>query len=230
MTAFTTVPFLVWPSGAASLTAAVIMSPRPAFNPVEPPSGRIICSLRAPELSATSSIDLIITAIAISPLCPRPSARVRLLHRDFDGGFRHDGSLAHNVFQLPALQLRERPRFFEADHIAHMRLIGFVVGVELFVARDHASVERMRLLARHLHHDGLVHAAGDDFSHDYLAPALHVFGLACGFSHYRFSVTVAPAVTVAVERPRSPRTVLTRAMSLRRPRIFFRLSVWPIFS
>src|ERR1700683_219182 len=40
------------------------MSPSPAFNPVEPPSGRIICSLRAPELSATSSIDLIITAMA----------------------------------------------------------------------------------------------------------------------------------------------------------------------
>src|ERR1700689_4936964 len=66
MTAFTTVPFFAWPSGAASFTDAVIMSPSPAFNPVEPPSGRIICSLRAPELSATSSIDLIITAMAIS--------------------------------------------------------------------------------------------------------------------------------------------------------------------
>src|SRR5580692_5973893 len=68
MTALTTLPFCTWPSGADSFTAAVIMSPSPAFNPVEPPSGRIICSLRAPELSATSSIDLIITAItSISP-------------------------------------------------------------------------------------------------------------------------------------------------------------------
>src|SRR5580692_9340734 len=71
ITAFTTVPFLVWPSGAASFTAAVITSPRPAFNPVEPPSGRIICSLRAPELSATSSIDLIITAITSVSPCVR---------------------------------------------------------------------------------------------------------------------------------------------------------------
>src|SRR5271163_4422203 len=47
------------------------MSPRPAFSPVEPPSGRIICSLRAPELSATSSMLLIITAIAnlLDPAC-----------------------------------------------------------------------------------------------------------------------------------------------------------------
>src|SRR6266849_7289967 len=68
ITALTTLPFCTWPSGAASFTAAVITSPSPAFNPVEPPSGRIICSLRAPELSATSSIDLIITAMAsISP-------------------------------------------------------------------------------------------------------------------------------------------------------------------
>src|SRR6266566_3411426 len=68
MTAFTTLPFCTWPSGTDSFTAAVIMSPSPAFNPVEPPSGRIICSLRAPELSATSSIDLIITAMVSIPL------------------------------------------------------------------------------------------------------------------------------------------------------------------
>src|SRR5580698_5285770 len=105
-----------------------------------------------------------------------------------------------------------------------MRLVGFVVRIKLLVARDHASVERMRLLARHLHHDGFVHAAGDDFAQDFLAPALHLLGLACGFSHYRFSVALA------VLRPRSPRIVLTRAMSLRKPRIFFKLSVWPMFS
>ena len=38
----------------ASLTAAVTTSPRPSLSyPVEPPSGRMTCSLRAPELSAT---------------------------------------------------------------------------------------------------------------------------------------------------------------------------------
>src|SRR5580692_5042515 len=115
-----------------------------------------------------------------------------------------------------------------------MRLVGFVVRIKLLVARDHASVERMRLLARHLHHDGFVHAAGDDFSHDFLAPSLHLLGLACGFSHYRFSLALAvvalAVVALAVLRPRSPRIVLTRALSLRKPRIFFKLSVWPMFS
>src|SRR5580693_1871380 len=102
-----------------------------------------------------------------------------------------------------------------------MRLVGFVVRIKLLVARDHASVERMRLLARHLHHDGFVHAAGDDFSHDFLAPSLHLLGLACGFSHYRFSVALAlvalalvalalvalALVALALVRSRSPRMV-----------------------
>src|SRR5580704_6226658 len=74
ITAFTTLPFCTCPSGAASFTEAVIMSPRPAFSPVEPPSGRIICSLRAPELSATSSMLLIITAMASISLGRSPAA------------------------------------------------------------------------------------------------------------------------------------------------------------
>src|SRR5262249_4570523 len=76
MTAFTTLPFCTCPSGAASFTLAVITSPKPARNPVAPPSGRIICSLRAPELSATSSMVLIITAMAnllfLSPVTVLP--------------------------------------------------------------------------------------------------------------------------------------------------------------
>src|SRR5438309_3599801 len=217
MTAFTTLPFFVWPSGAASFTEAVITSPRPAFNPVEPPSGRIICSLRAPELSATSSIDLIITAMALVSLY----IPIRLVDGGFDRGLRHQRRLANNVLQLPALQLRKRTSLFNPHEVAHMRLVLLVMGVELLVSRDHAPVERMRLLARYLHHDGLVHAAGDYFSHHFLAASLHVFSWRCS-GHYRFSVAVA--------RPRSPRIVLTRAMSLRSPRIFFRLSVCPVFS
>src|SRR5947209_8566182 len=69
ITALTTFPFCTCPSGAASFTLAVTTSPRPARSPVEPPSGRIICSLRAPELSATSSMLLIITAIVLIPPC-----------------------------------------------------------------------------------------------------------------------------------------------------------------
>src|SRR5271167_3920321 len=61
ITALTTLPFLTVPSGDASFTAAVTTSPSPAFLPRPPPSGRITCSLRAPELSATSRIVLICT-------------------------------------------------------------------------------------------------------------------------------------------------------------------------
>src|ERR1700676_3528788 len=171
MTAFPTLPFCTWPSGADSFTAAVIMSPSPAFNPVDPPSGRIICSLRAPELSATSSIDLIITAMAsislfyFACLCPR----------NFNRRFRHQRRLAHNVFQLPALQLRQRTRLLNPHHIAHVRFILLVMRVELLVARHYALVKRMRLLARHLHHDRLLHAVGDHFSHHFLAAALSLF-------------------------------------------------------
>src|SRR5580700_1021455 len=144
ITALTTAPFFVWPSGAASFTAAVIMSPSPAFSPVEPPSGRIICSLRAPELSATSSIDLIITAMAISlaitigcqserseePASFGPSTNLALAC-DFRHRFWHQRRLAHNVFQFPALQLRQRTRLLEPHHIADVRLVGLVMRIKL---------------------------------------------------------------------------------------------------
>src|ERR1017187_3600713 len=52
----TTLPFLIAESGAASFTAAVMTSPKPARSPRSPPRGRMHESLRAPELSATSRI------------------------------------------------------------------------------------------------------------------------------------------------------------------------------
>src|ERR1700683_261842 len=68
-TARTTLPFLIWLSGAASFTAAVITSPSPARSPVSPPMGRIIVNWRAPELSATVSHDRmrIIAVVSRSP-------------------------------------------------------------------------------------------------------------------------------------------------------------------
>src|ERR1700687_3171225 len=185
MTAFTTLPFCTWPSGADSFTAAVIMSPSPAFSPVDPPSARIICSWRAPELSATSSIDLIITAMPSISLFYLSQLRAR----NFNRRFRHQRCLAHNIFQLPALQLRQRTRFLDPHHVAHMRLILLVMRVKLFVARHHASVEGMRLLARHLHHNRLLHAVGDDLSHHFLAAGPHLRrGLCIGSRPYCFSV------------------------------------------
>ena len=55
ITASCTVPFLMVPSGDASFTVTFIRSPRLAILPVDPPMGMIISTLRAPELSATSS-------------------------------------------------------------------------------------------------------------------------------------------------------------------------------
>src|ERR1700683_2730607 len=110
------------------------MSPSPAFSPVEPPSGRIICSLRAPELSATSSIDLIITAMIQSPV------PLRLLHvhgRDF----RHQRSAANNLFEAPAFQLGQRTSLFQANHVPGMSFVLFVVSVELLILGNHAEVE-----------------------------------------------------------------------------------------
>src|SRR5262249_23875644 len=132
MTAFTTLPFWTCPSGAASLTLAVITSPRPARRPVPPPSGRIICSLRAPEVSATSSMVLIITAIVVSCSAP-PVVDPQSFDRqssistvDLAGGaglgihrgLGHERGLAHDLFQLPALQPRKRARLLDRYHIA----------------------------------------------------------------------------------------------------------------
>src|SRR5215470_9671130 len=219
ITAFTTLPFCTCPSGAASFTLAVITSPSPARSPVEPPSGRIICSLRAPELSATSSIVLIITAIL-----PSPVYSSRLLTRAHGVDGRHFGNqrrLAEDFFQAPPLQLRQRPRLFQPDKVSDVRLVLFVMRVELLVGRDDATIERMRLRPRHRNHDGLVHLVRDHFADQFFAPSGR---LLCRLSHYFFSVTAWPL------RARSPMIVFTRAMSLRSPRIFFRLSVWPMLS
>src|SRR5215831_18863223 len=138
----------------------------------------------------------------------------RLLHRSF----RQQRGLADDVLQLPPLQLRQWTRFLDPHNVTDVSLIALVMRVELLIPRDHAPVKRMRLLPRHLHHDRLVHLVRDDLAHHFLAAALR---LLCRFRHYFFSVAAA--------RVRSPRIVFTRAMSLRNPRIFFRLSVCPMF-
>src|SRR5271165_1072185 len=130
MTAFTTLPFLMVPSGEASFTAAVTMSPRPAFLPKPPPRGRITCSLRAPELSATASMVLICTAMGCSP------SRSRLLGRGSRQGFRSVFNLAqgrapHNFFERPPLQLAQGARLPNPHHVAHARRTLLVVGIEL---------------------------------------------------------------------------------------------------
>src|SRR5580692_302458 len=116
MTAFTTLPFLMVPSGEASLTAAVITSPRPAFLPNPPPRGRIICSLRAPELSATASMDLICTAMVCSPYARLLGCRGSVFNLT-------ERRAAHDFFKSPTLELARRPGLADADNIADTRRV-----------------------------------------------------------------------------------------------------------
>src|ERR1017187_5980153 len=129
MTAFTTVPFFTVPSGDVSFTAAVTTSPRPAFLPSPPPRGRITCSLRAPELSATASMVLICTAMGSSPYSLALVGSVHLLRGSsiFDLAERR---APDNLFQRPPLQLAQRTRLANANHIAHPRRTLLVVGIE----------------------------------------------------------------------------------------------------
>src|ERR1022692_852065 len=118
-----------------------------------------------------------------------------------------------------------------------MRLIGLVVGVEFLPDRDHPFVHGMRFLARDFHDNGFLHLVRDHGADQDLAvrfrfgPGSAGFSMAHVFRHYFFSVlrvVVLPAVLSAASSC-SRRTVWTRAISRRSPRIFFRLSVCPIF-
>src|SRR5215471_10936856 len=191
ITHLTTVPFLAVPSGAASLTAAVTTSPRPAFSPVCPPRGRIICSRRAPLLSATSRIVLIMTAIIFSfqahqrlrLLRPRafrahpPLARLRL-------GFfaAHQLGLLNHVLELPALQLGQRPAFFDLDKIADPRSSVFIVRVELLRFLNDPAIERVRFAHTHFNHDGLAHFGGNHLP-DLGTAAVLLVVCCCGLCH-----------------------------------------------
>src|ERR1017187_7266469 len=156
MTAFTTVPFFTVPSGEVSLTAAVTMSPRPAFLPNPPPSGRITCSLRAPELSATASMVLICTAMGCSPYSLALVGSGHLLRSS--SIFNLAKSRApDNLFQGPPLQLAQRTGLADADHIAHARRALLVVRIELLGRPHDLLVLGMRLAHLDLDHNGLLH-------------------------------------------------------------------------
>src|SRR5689334_960636 len=103
-----------------------------------------------------------------------------------------------------------------------MRFILLVMRIKLLSTGNHSRVQRVRLFANRFDHDGLVHFVGNDFSDNNLAAGAP-FLLGCFGHGYFFSVLRAPASSC------SRRIVFTRAMSLRKPRIFLRLSVCPIF-
>src|ERR1700690_3506196 len=257
ITAFTTVPFLTCPSGDASFTLAVMTSPRLAWIPVEPPSGIIICSLRAPLLSATSSIDLIIKLITFplaqlramsfasranstAPTCSKLVARRSQLLLHIHRNFRHQRRLAHHFLQPPALQLRQRSRLFEAYHIAHMRDVLLVMRVKFLGLRHHPDIQRVGPAADDFDHNRLLHAVRNHFADSFLASSHNVSFRHYFFSDFDFTVdfTVEVAIKaaagvateVAVAPARSRTIVFTRAMSLRSPRSLVRLSVCPMLS
>src|ERR1700733_1141155 len=169
MTALTTLPFLTVPSGEASLTAAVTTSPRPAFLPRPPPRGRITCNLRAPELSATSSIVLICTDIVLllaiyDGETAGVTPRLRLLnfgHGDLVVSERERGA-TNDLLERPALELGQGAGFADADDVADASGVLLVVRVELLVRLHHTLVLGVRLAHLDFDDDRLLHLGRDD--------------------------------------------------------------------
>src|SRR5512143_3896065 len=95
-------------------------------------------ALRAPVLSATSSIDRT-WSMALS-------SRESLTHsRPGDLGDLVDLlRLPQHLHQAPPLRLAERTRLHDQDPVAHARLLFLIVDVILLRARDHLLVPGMR--------------------------------------------------------------------------------------
>src|SRR5215472_17143155 len=110
-TAFSTSPFFTRPRGIASLTDTTMVSPTSAYLRREPPSTLMHMTRRAPELSATSSSVVIWIMVS--------GSRAALLRADASDHF-------------PGLQLRERPAFADAHHVAHLEFPVLVMRVVLF--------------------------------------------------------------------------------------------------
>src|SRR5262249_19742599 len=94
----------------------------------------IIVAMRAPVLSATSSLDRICT--------------IRNL-------------LLINLNETPSLQFAEWARFHDANGIAGLRLVLFVVGIKFLHLLDDLAKLRMWHARDCPHHDRFVHAAGN---------------------------------------------------------------------
>src|SRR5262245_2724121 len=125
MTAFTTCPFLIWPSGLASFTFAVMMSPMRPYRPAEPPRRLMQEIFRAPELSATSRMDRIwimarlSTSFARLPGRPRSPAGL--------GGLVHLHAAGDDPRDAPPLAGRQRPAFHDLDGVPDPALAPLVV-------------------------------------------------------------------------------------------------------
>src|SRR5260370_17562478 len=109
-TVFITSPFLTRPRGIASFTDTTITSPMVAYFRLEPPSTLMHMTLRAPELSATSSLVCIWIMMVHSQLFPRASRS-------------HDFLLLFALDDFPTLHLRQRASLLDPDHVPHRELL-----------------------------------------------------------------------------------------------------------
>src|SRR5476649_834245 len=140
----TTSLFFSVPSGAASLTLAVITSPMPAWSDFLPMTP-IMVARRAPVLSATSTQERIcIMAV--------------LVFEDGD--------------EFPALELAQGAGFTDEDAIAGLGFVLFVVGVELLVHADDLLELGVRNAALDADDDGLLHLRRENFAGAFLAGVL----------------------------------------------------------
>src|ERR1700719_4089375 len=126
-TAFITSPFFTRPRGIASFTDTTMTSPMVAYFRLDPPSTLMHMTLRAPELSATSSLVCIWIMMVHPQLFPRASRS-------------HDFFLLLALDHFPALELRQRAPLLDPDQIAHRELVLLVVGV-VFLRASHRLFE-----------------------------------------------------------------------------------------
>src|SRR5690606_17027602 len=133
-------PFFTRPRGIASFTETMMMSPTDALRRRVPPRTRMHCTRRAPELSATSRL----VSCCIIP------------ERPFDGS-----GFADPADDFPTLALRERARFLDANHVAHLERVGLVVRQELLRPGHELFVDRVHDPPVHTDRHGLVGLVAD---------------------------------------------------------------------
>src|SRR5207247_8184617 len=112
-TARTTSPFFTVPVALASFTFAVITSPIPAKR-VDLPITPIMVAMRAPLLSATSSLDRSCTI--------RPTIYSQVISK----------LLLDNLYQAPPLQLTQWPRLHDPNPVTGLGFVLLVVRIKLF--------------------------------------------------------------------------------------------------
>src|SRR5207247_5600200 len=139
-TARTTSPFFTVPVALASFTFAVITSPIPAKR-VDLPITLIMVAMRAPLLSATSSLDRSCTI--------RPTIYSQVILK----------LLLDNLYQAPALQPTQWPRLHDPNPVAGFRFVLFVVRVNVSHLFNNFAELGMRHACDRPHDNRLVHAA-----------------------------------------------------------------------